>query len=469
MKEVSVLKKNNELHLSVPYNIYHSNQNENLKYYFSFAAPSSEKLDLLPDSFKAIGVDLNIQDPVVVTLGAITKKDSYKIKVRDFGSAKLLETQTLVPDTNLSNEIKKLNSEIMTIKGILYEIKKISKDDSLEFDIESLGYLGLEIDRSKDHIGARGVVQNKIKLLKSKIKQYRHKCRNTGNKSVSELIRLIEIVDNFNSMISVYQRLHLKSGEQLLATKRNDNTRKNLKKDLLKKLANKIVKYCLDNQVSLVFLEDLDSEQSSRNSRETNSLIRLFSAKSILDSIETALGKYGISCLSNIDKKGTSKTDPFTGNIAYRDEKDKRNLYVKKKNKLVCYNADHTASLNVFLRGIDHSIIPYSFIWANSKDKDKEKGKRISRFLKDKLGTTKVYFYDLGEDHLTVSTKSLKNKSKYFGKIYYRNNKFITEKQHFEMEEKLKKEIMDGLAVGTQVEKIDITSKNINTCVNFQE
>lgn len=459
VKEIGLLRKNGYFELTIPFHLAINQDNQQLQNFFRTASPTKEQFKSLKSDFIAVGVDLNLQDPLVITKGVVSKIQKYPLQVRDFGFSKILKTQVLIESTDLSDEIKNFCKDIRLLKVCIKEIKKYkNKAEDVPFD--TCLYLGEA--STNNYSLLRCKFQDKIKTIKSKLKYYWNRNRAIGNNDIAAMLRLLQAEDEYRSLISSYERFHLKAGESLLAVRKFNYKRINLKEDFLKKLANKLTKYCIENDVSLIFIEDLDSEQNSKNSRQDNSLIRLFSAKGITDAIKNSAEKYGIYCVE-IDKKGTSKTDPVTGKLGYRNECNKSDLFVIRQNKKLCLNADMSASQNIFLKGIDRSIIPYSFYWPKSS---KELGKRITVFLKSMFKTTKIRFYQ-NQNELIPSTKKLKTEE-YFGTIYYSNNKFYSKDQQIEKQKQIEDKFMDKSVDLNKIEKIDVNLDTKKSYANFQ-
>ena len=166
-----------------------------------------------------------------------------------------------------------------------------------------------------------------------------------GYRNIAECVRLVETIDAYKSMISSYDRIHLKPGQKLLSKPFFDKTRINFKEFVLRRMCAKTAEYMSDCNV--VFFENLNFKFDSDN--DNNSLLRLFSAATILKFMEEALQKKGIGFVE-VDKSGTSKTDPVTASHGWRDKRNKQKLHVIRDGKHGWIDSDLAATLNILIR-----------------------------------------------------------------------------------------------------------------------
>jgi hypothetical protein len=135
------------------------------------------------------------------------------------------------------------------------------------------------------------------------------------------------------------------------------------------------------------------------------------------------LEKAGIAVVK-VAKDGTSQVDPVTGEIGYRDG---NHLYVIRDGKLGWVPADPAASLNILIRGLNHSVSPYK-IRAIGLDSKEELGKRASRFLKVKYGGT--YFVQNEAGIMVVKKPKGEENVLHNVPVYFHGGKLSTVEQH---------------------------------------
>ena len=222
-----------------------------------------------------------------------------------------------------------------------------------------------------------------------------------------------------------------------------------------RRLASCIVQYCIENKINVCCLEDLKSKYGDDNN---NRLTHLFTPTTLIKCIKSALEKNGIGYLE-VNKDGTSQIDPLTGFQGCRNGKNKSMLYVIRNGVVGWINSDLAASTNVLLRGLNRSIVPYSFYIKKDNDEPSSR-KRLKKFFKFKFGNEKINLEKHGEE-LRISDK----KSKYNGIVYYcsGSGKMYT-KVGREIE---KNEIMNLVAFSKEIKEFDVIPSGEIGCKNF--
>lgn len=479
VKELGLQRKNGGFFLSFPYAIHHDYTNFKLATYFNSASPNVNELENLPDEFVAAGIDLNISYPLPIAVAKIGKSINGALIAKDYGRGNVVSLNHLIEDTSLCTKIRNLKSLCQKTNFAIRELKTCNKTNTRISDktFQQLckTRLNIKLIRSPESVEdfnkvARLYIQTQIKKIKKLLRKIKYKCRATGYNNISEMIQLLDCMDKYNSLISSFDRIHLKPNQILPAKSRNDNSRANFRLLILRKLAAILVRECQKHHVNVVFAEDLQNNQDSDKSSFDNTLSRLFSPRLMLDTIQLALEKVGIGFVSNVDLRGTSKTDSMTGKIGYRDKFSKRDLYVLRDGKYVRIDSDLNAALNVLIRGLNHSICPYKFFVAKEDDKKREKiGKRLTQFLKDLFNQNSVHFYKQEDGSVIGSGKKLKNlKILENCYLYYREGKFLTFEQHRNEETFLSNKIKDLLVEDGNLPKTDVIQNGIKTYLNFQ-
>jgi IS605 OrfB family transposase len=271
--------------------------------------------------------------------------------------------------------------------------------------------------------------------------------RKDGYKNLSECIRLVECLDACASMTTSYQRIHLMANQQLQQIKKFDMSRANFRDFITRKIAYALVKKATD--CNIVFVEDLNFAFNKDN--DNNSLLRLFTPATLLKYIKEGLEKIGVEVVE-VNKAGTSKSDPITGNLGWRNDQNSSQLFVERNGKIGFIDCDPAASLNILLNGLNHSVCPYK-VFIKKKSDNKQ---RISRFWLEKFKNTKIKLFKNAKEHIDTKGKLIDNEY-----IYYHAGKIMTEKQHYQLENKIKdyaKGLIKDQSVGlSEIKKFDIT------------
>jgi hypothetical protein len=442
LNQFNLRKKNGNFYLDFNYSISHPKEKFNLKSFLQGA--SLLEKDKLPDKIVCMAIDLNIKNPVSFCKAVFFKGDfSHPLQLLGYGSGYFIqEPQFLIADGPHNGRMVELTKSCKTLISSIRSYK-IAKNTEEEFNGKLLKSLALKENKDLYLIESNNCVkenlylsndedvkkylenskrtrnkleqisfaiENKFKNIKSEIAKINKMFFTLGEKqNVSDMIRLLELKDTFSSLRSSFERKHLKNGEVLNSEKKFDEKRANFRKEIARKLSAQVTFEASD--CDIVFVEDLSFKDD-----EKNRLVNLFSCNLLLDSIEMALNKRNIQMVE-VNKQGTSKVDPVTGKVGYRSEKDKSKLYVERDGKVCYIDSDLAACVNVMLKGMSHSVCPYRFNLVdkkiNKENKEKEDGERIKKF------------------------KSLNSLEK--GINFYYSEKVISEKDHYENLDRLKK------------------------------
>jgi hypothetical protein len=474
----------------------------------------------LSDTIVVSGVDLNIRNPVAICTVKINKNGVGSFHALDYGCGELIRKPFFAAADGpriqrliyLNKDCSKLIDAIREYKsayhnyifGVEQEFKisdetmswlltaKVSKktyqrianpNDQMQFyakmklerTIERLKkiYLGRNdmpipirvpvVDTIRPYIEAK---INKIRRLLGRIHKEQ---RATGYKDISYMIQLLSTSDKYHSLIQSYQRIHLLPNESLPRRVTINTKRQNWRLFVSRKIAACIVAGVSDSD--LVFLENLSSNYDSDN--DNNSLSRLFCGPTLIKIIKQALNKVGIACLQ-INKDGTSKTDPLTGMIGYRANKN--NLVVKRNDTYVRIDADLAAATNILLKGLSHNICPYKFrikpseISPEQKTDDSEvldNSKRITRFFKEHLRITKPIFIQDTTGIKVVKKATKKDLVLSDAYVYFRCGCFFTYEEHRRQEAEINEnECKDGKYA--LLPMTDVTPDGIRIYENFR-
>lgn len=491
IKQIGLQVKNGELFVTLPVNLDLPEENIN-NYFYSFCTSKfddklAERFKKLPDEINVVGVDLGISYPLSVTLSKIARElKDYDFKINNYGFGKIIEQKHLIQDSKICKDIQQSINNIHRIKSIIKEFKSCQKENK-DLNIkkqflseESMKWLGEQIpnlkhypqtDLDKHFRFVRRLIDLIVSMFRDSLVNLKSKLRSTGYENISEMIQLTRCMDVYNQLISSYKRIHLKENEFLYDKPNKNNKRPKFKLFVIRRIAATLVRYCLDNNVKVVFLEDLDMKQDSDKTNNDNSLIRLFTPRLLIDTITMALHKYGICVISSVDPKGTSKIVWYNNTLGVRGneveylqhDNPKRLLIVKNnkgKHKWDVIDCDLNASANILIKGLNRGIIPFQFFIKSDKSQDNEdNGKRLKVFLTKKYGTDKIYFYDNG-NNLDAETKKMKGKENVVGRVYYIENTFFSEEQYKKIREDMTKEIeQDGL--------LDLNLDNFNITENL--
>lgn len=371
LKEIKLLKKDGEFRVYLPYTIKYDDANFNLAKKFS-------KADFSAMPFARLAaVDLNINVPITATVAEW-----------DGVAPKIIKSEIIAGETALSGELRSLVGEFKKLVQLLKDYKAAFRNKT-DLDKESVEWLQSNLT------GPYGNYRHQIQLLMANLNKHKKrllfKCRKNGHNNLSENIQVLRLIDVCRSLQNSYTNLHVYDRNKYIPAK-FDEKRANFRDFVSRQFGSIIVKYCQENAVNVLFREDLDVRGDFDD--ENNYLARLFASGQLGKRIDEALQKISIGC-SAVPPDGTSRTDPVSGYVGYRDEYNKTCLYVLRNGKIGKIHADVAASLNVLLRGCDHSVYPYKFYV--KKGKLVKNGKRMDAFLtKRKLsdfGTYTGYIY----------------------------------------------------------------------------
>lgn len=407
VKQIGLLKKNDSYYLSFDYSIKKNVVNDNIKYFMCSAdiEKIKSRLESLPDTITCAAIDLNISNPITACKAKIYKNDFGKsLKSLLYGSGNFIDLpKFLVQDGQYNRDLIKLTNDCKTLVSLIRSFKEI-KNNKKQFDSltkEEINFLGLE----NNDPNFRHKIQRKLSEINKAIKKYSFLLRSEGYKNLSDSIRLLQAKDGYASLVNSYERIHLKPGEMLNQEKKFDQTRAEFRELITRKLAYKLVEYCVD--CNILFIENLNFDPE----KDKNHLLKLFNCRTLIKYITEALEKRGVAVVE-VDKSGTSKVDPVTGQLGYRSKKDKSKLYVKRNGKIVYLDSDLAACVNVMLKGLGHSVCPYSFIKSN--DDEIENGKQRIKTFKmltkiDFKNKERVYCYNPEKIIIAEEQKSILN------------------------------------------------------------
>lgn len=124
----------------------------------------------------------------------------------------------------------------------------------------------------------------------------------------------------------------------------------NFKDNLLKKLAYAIAMKAKHFGVSVVILDNLEYlSQSSSREPELNELLSLWSHRTLVTKITQALMIHGIAC-ETVDSAYVSQRSPVTREFGYRQQTNRKKLWVRHNNEIVSIDADLAAAENLGYR-----------------------------------------------------------------------------------------------------------------------
>lgn len=361
LKELNLLCKNGSFNLYLNYSIHHPKANKDLEFFLKSSKIKS--VDGFDNHIKIAAIDLNISNPITACKAEIHKGDfSHPLHCLGYGSGNWIsKPEKLVFDGQYNNTLIKITNESKKLVWAIRNYKKL-KNNNIPMPKEDMQFIGATLEDSQSYIRFR--INTKLKSINTDMKSARENLTKSGMKNISECIRLIETEDAFASLISSYERIHLKPNESLPQTKKFDTKRANFRKFVTRRLAYKISEYASD--CNIVFVENLEFDKD-------NYLMKLFSCKTLLSYIEEALNKKGI-CMVQVEKMGTSKIDPVTGKLGFRSKKDKSRLYVRRDDEICYIDSDLSACVNVMLVGLSHSICKYKIV-------ENKEGKRSNEFM----------------------------------------------------------------------------------------
>lgn len=460
VKEIGIQKVKDSYRLTLPYMISHDAQNFIIRGFFRTAQPEPKDIRTLPPKMTVVAFDLNIINPVCAVKAELSVDSQGKLSVPDYGRGDIVDAPMILASNGpFCQPLIDLNNDIYRAKDAVREYKTcIRNGTDFSHDVRTwLSTVNVGQKWQQSHLGfGRYLIQMWVKKIRERLFRLKQQIRSQGNKNLGECIRLLDCMDQFGSLQDSYERIHLKPGEQLPKKRQFDNRRANFRRYTLQLFGSCVTNYARGSQVA--FLEDLDADFDRDNNN--NSLTRLFSPATLLATIVSALEKAGIGVVF-INKNGTSRTDPVTGDLGYRDYKnDKDKLYVVRNGNLGWIHADKAAALNVLLVGLNHSIVPYKFFVQDDKDEDKKERKRMDRFMKEAFGKKSVRFYEA--DGIVTTAGKLKH----LGRTYYHADQLVNEAKHLEMENEIKK-IKDIAVFAGEVPEFALTGDHIETYKNF--
>lgn len=470
IKEIKIQKRNGKYYLYIPFSISHSSDNFLLERFFmkSFFDKNEKKdtelFDKLSKEIVVVGIDMNISTPLTATKALLKKENNEKeIKCLYFGSGKIISQPSIICDnTKLSGELRNFYTKIEKLKDYIkmyktsakngIEIVKTKKEWFEEqINLFKSAIKNSENDKDKKWLkyenespdDIRFKIQTLISLYKKEFEKLKYRCRMNGHNFVAENIQLIRVMDIFRSLIISFYSTDFRSEKKKETKEKNkffglepNNKRANFRLYATKKFAAEIVKVA--DGANIVFVEDLDFEFDRDNNSNSNSLARLFASGQLKKWIKSSLNKIGIGCVF-VAPELTSKTDPVTGLLGYRDKgKNKENLYVLRDGNLGVINSDVAASLNVLLAGVNHSVYQRRLFIKNGKVSSKKESKRLNSFIKERNLDSVLFQVDSVAEKVVASNVSTTRDTIQNGIVYITPDGFITENQKEGKEKKIK-------------------------------
>jgi hypothetical protein len=432
LKQVELFNKGGKFVIKLPHGIELPEHRAKLATFLMCADPKEKGYSKggLVDEFRALAIDVNLSNPLAACVADVSKHGDGPIQALDYGRAKLcVDPFFLVANTPVCGQLIKLCKECKAVVQAIKEFKECQAAGS-DFSFET--DLFLPAGHSPRHR-----IQSKVQELSRVLRDWKFKLQNTNQ--VAEMIRLLELMDAYQSMISSYQRIHLKAGQTLPPQKKNSTKRANYRKDISRRLAFVVADYAQSLNVDVVFGEDLKADFD--RDKNTNSLSRLFAGGMFLQHLENALAIRGIAFVK-CAKNGTSITDPVSGVFGWRDKFNKERLWIERDGELGWVNSDHAACLNVLLVGLMHSVVPYRvYVKAGRKttddvevfEEDHPIGPRKKRFFELCFGENKPKF------EVVENRVILDNAGTYQGFIYaHCLDAMQSEKQHWAEYDRIK-------------------------------
>jgi len=484
--EVGILRRNGKFFLRVAYKIAYPQHNIDLKSYFASAAPSTQKLELLPAQMRVAGVDLNISDPIVVSKADIFKgEDGGPLSVLDYGSGKVVgEPVIICKDTSRAGKISSLATKCRTLRDVIRNFRH-SLHQGTPLPSKSLEFLQ-EVPVAQEDLKSpspRYLIQTWIKYIRTEMKRLHYKVWLDGYCHTSEAMRMLDLVDQVAFLMKSYENIHVKPGHKIpkkttASLKIRETSRTRFRLHVSRLVGARVVRACEDCQ--MIFLEDLSTGFSEGSN---NSLARLFSAGQLKNSIVMAAEKVGKAVVF-VCKDGTSIKDPVFGLHGLRPSKktpgippDKKRLYVRRDGKIGYINADQAASLNVLLVGLSHSVAKYKFFVKDGKLQDDEEvaaqqgkkprkiGVRLERLLKMNFDTPARLFFSLEKDQVVPCYEA--TETPYTGWVYVYHDRLLTTRQRDQQVNQLAQEVKDLLRDGVKIPKWDVIPDCDNSCLGF--
>jgi len=187
-----------------------------------------------------------------------------------------------------------------------------------------------------------------------------------------------------------------------------------LRKHIGNYTASAIVSIAQKYNAVFIFIEDLDLKISGMNGKKENKVKILWGVGQLKKRLSEKAEKFGIGIVP-VNPELTSQMDRETFLLGYRNPTNKKELYVKRDDKIEILDADETASYNVALRGLGHHANLIQF----RADKMPNGCFRVMPDRKYKQGalygylnSTAVLFKDKGDGVLTIHKSKLTKKER---------------------------------------------------------
>lgn len=417
LNEIKLLRRNGEFYIYLPYTIEHKETNFDIAKQFQKADFSA-----VPPT-RVAGFDLNLNIPITVTYADWDGKECKNVK-----------SEILCNETSLSGQLRSLVNEFKELLKVLRNYKSAVKN-KVDLDKESAEWLGSLL--TVPYGNYRHQIQLVMAKLNKRKKQLAYRCRKNGHRNLSENIQLLRLIDVSRSLRQAFINIHIYDNSKYIHAV-FDVKRMNFRRFVSRQFGAVIAGFAIKHSIGVAFREDLDIQGDFDNDR--NDLGRLFASGQLCKHIDEALEKVGVACVA-VPPDGTSRTDPVTGYVGYRDALNKTCLYVLRDGQIGKIHADIAASLNVLLRGCNHSVYPYKMYL--KKGKLCRNGKRVDAFL---------------------SKRQLPDFGKYTGYVYVTPNGFWTKNQRDQWVEQIK----DQSQAGHPVPDFAINGNSINSYNAFK-
>ena len=330
-------------------------------YFRSSIGENDSKIKEVPFGLRTLGIDLNINPVLSLTLMELQKEklNNISIPVDGLGYMNMIDKVHIGESysSSIYSQIKSLREELHAFKNVLRVAKNIYFEKPLtEWDInhraknESLcGFASLPDDARERFI----LLSHKISELKNRFNKIRDEFsrRDYGffeNRICSEFYQMLFLIKDMISVLKSWNRFKDNSGKWSVIPNECNyyyTYYNNLKDDFLKKIVFSVIDYAKKNHVSIILMEDLSIGQDAAKTQDENKLTSVWSPHIIRSTIESYALCEGI-LVQEVDPKYTSQISPI-GEFGYRDKNDKTKLYFVQNDKLHQVDADFNGSYNL--------------------------------------------------------------------------------------------------------------------------
>lgn len=421
VKEISIHKRGEDFYLVLPFTLVHANSNHEIGMFFDSAdvEKTNKRLPDMPDSIISAAVDLGVTNPITIVHGKVYKGQATgELSSLGYGHGELSGPSIYLCDPSYLRKrllfLARLYDDLM---DAMRECK-VCKTQNKDVSPETKQWISKKSGRpATDDIGKnRFHCEVIMRRLGKLFKRLRERLRRKGDNDLVGCMALIMAWKKKNSQNSCYQdinRTEPRTGRKV------DESFVNFRKSVSRKIAARIVQYCVKHNVNVCFMERLNMVTSLEQTSSANALMTLFAPGQLTTAIKNALQKAGIGCCE-VDPRGTSREDCVTGFAGYRpgkrDPKEHRVvlgklhswLFIEREGVLGRIESDKAAAINILKTGLNHSVFqPTFFVGKDGKatfvvsegEKQVEK-KRVIRCLAE-LGIKSHKFYDTGSKVVT--------------------------------------------------------------------